>query len=427
MDMFWFVLPLIVISITAFIIVIVVTLSKRKADKKAMRDIEGFIELIAVDGGLSIPIEKLTALNINDESNLSEITDKTVVYRITQTMPLVAEKAAKTVTGTALKSADIYRVIIPNGETLVKSKDMAGAFRGVFRGAKKIKGNANLVKVDPSKISKASTLANVGANVVNIGSLVVGQYHMSEINAKLETMNKNISKISDFQDKEFKSRIMSLIALVGEVSQFSTEIIENDEVRTLKLAALENMKADATELLGQVNETIIGISKSNPNPVYKEYQEKVEDFNILVEYQNILIVMLEEISKLTYLLSKGNRSSEMCYALYNKCRELSVQARDILEAWHDKQVETLKIDLAQNRLSKSGIEGFFAQFPAFIDDRWKYKDLKHGLAEKINSQSQTKPKAANEQKAIFDDDVQIIVKDGKYYYLHDSLKSSVSL
>ena len=210
---------------------------------------------------------------------------------------------------------------------------------------------------------------------------------------------------------------MSLIALVGEISQFSAKIIENDELRTIKLSALENMKADATELLGQVNETLIGISQSNPNPNYKAYQEKVEDLNTLVEYQNILIVALEEINKLSYLLGKGGISSEMCYSLYKKFWELSVQARNVLEDWHEKQVNTFKIDLDMNRRSKSGIGGFFAQIPAFIDDKWKYEELKHGLVQKITSQAQTKPQAMIEQKAIYEDDVQIIIKDGKYYYL----------
>ena len=253
---------------------------------------------------------------------------------------------------------------------------------------------------------------------MNVGSLVVGQYYMSEISAKLETMNKNISKISDFQDKEFKSRIMSLIALVGEISQFSTEIIENDELRVQKIAVLENKKADATELLGQVNETIIGISKNTPNPDFKIYQEKVDGFYVLVEYQNILISVLGEISKLLYLLGKGGISSELCYASYNKYWELSAQARTVLESWHDKQVVALKIDLDKSRMTKSGVEGFFAQIPAFIDEKYKYKEIKQGLTDKINTQAQATPKAIIEPVAIYDNDVQIIVKDGKYFYLH---------
>ena len=414
----------IIITVVILICVLIayVVIVKRKSNSSDSTDmLIPSTELIPVESGIiSIPIERLSSLTVIEDRNLAEITDNTVIARITQTIPTVADKAAKTITNQALKNADLYRVIIPSGETLAQSKTMTGAFRGFFRGAKGVKGQANLVKVDPTKITKASTVANIGANVMNVGSLVVGQYYMAEISAKLETMSQSISKISDFQDREFKSRVMSLMALVGEVSHFSTEIIENEEVRQQKIAALENMKANATELLGQVNETIIGISQDNPNPDYKAYQEKIDEFNILVEYQNVLIIMLEEISKLTYLLGKGSRSQEMCYSLYSKYWELSVQARSVLEEWHDKQITELRIDLDKNRKSRSGIEGFFAQLPALFDDTWKYKDLKHGMADKITSQSQSKPKAMIEQKAVYDNDVQIIIKDGKYFYMIES-------
>ena len=40
---------------------------------------------------------------------------------------------------------------------------------------------------------------------MNIGSLVVGQYYMSEISCKLETMTKSIDKIGDFQDRSLRA------------------------------------------------------------------------------------------------------------------------------------------------------------------------------------------------------------------------------
>jgi len=120
------------------------------------------------------------------------------------------------------------------------------------------------------------------------------------------------------------------------------------------------------------------------------------------------------------LLDKGNRSTDMCYSLYQKFWDFSVKAKVVLEDWHDKQVTALKIDLDKNRRSKSGVEGFFAHVPAFFDDKYKYKDLKQGIAQKINDQSQTKPQQMIEQKAVYDEDVQIVIKDGKYYYQHDA-------
>lgn len=298
---------------------------------------------------------------------------------------------------------------------------MEGAVRGLFHGTEGVRGHANLVKVDPTKISKASSIANGVANVINVGSLVVWQYYMSEINSKLEAMNKNIDKISDFQDREFKSRILSLISRVGEISQFSSEIMEQDEQRKIKLTTLENLKGMATELLGQVNLTITDTSQKNPNPNYQEYQKHVNDFNVLVEYQNALIAVLDEISKLTYLLGKGGISSEMSYSLFNAFLEKSIQAKNSLEQWHNTQVQSLHIDLDKNRKTKTGVEGFLSMILGVIDDNWNYEELKNGLGQKINAQKAKNQLVVNEPKDVYDKDVQIIIKNGKYYYLHESL------
>ncbi len=426
MDYFLIILTIIIVALLATLVI----KSRRKADSKGkdVLDTENSAQITSEElrtecvqeGGITIPIERLPETTEIDEKSLFEITDRTVIARISETFPAAAETVAKTITNKALKNVELYKAVIPSGATLAESKQMEGAVRGFYRGAKGIKGQANLVKVDPTKISKATSVANGVANVINVGSLVVGQYYMSEINSKLENMTKSIDKISDFQKMEFKSRILSLISGVGEISQFSSEIMENDEHRKIKLTTLENLKGISTELLGQVNLTITDISKKSPNPDYKEYQEKVDEFNTLVEYQNVLVTVLEEISKMTYLLGRGGISSDMSYSLFNKFLEQSVQTRNLLERWHDKQVKALSIDLDKNRISKTGVKGFLSAIPGVWDDKWKYNDLKHGLVQKIDIQIKTKPKALNKPEDVYDEDVQIIIKDGKYYFFHEA-------
>jgi len=268
-------------------------------------------------------------------------------------------------------------------------------------------------------MTKATAVTNAAANVMNVGSLVVGQYYMTEINNKLETIGKTLNKVSEFQDRQFKSEIMSLLARVSEVSQFSIEILENNELRTLKLNVLEDLKGIATKLLGQVNITIEDMTKKSSNLNYQEYQKTVDDLCLLIQYQTALVSTLNEISKLTYFLGKGGISSDMSYAVYNRYFEQSVQARCLLGEWHDKQVAALKIELDKNRKVKNGFEGIIAAIPALIDDKWKYKELKEGLVSKINSQDSANLKTASNPKAIYGEDVQIIIKDGKYFYLHE--------
>ena len=366
---------------------------------------------------ITIQVELMPATSELDEKSLVEITDRTVIARISETFPTLAEAVAKTVTDKAFKSTDLYKAIIPSSKTLAQSKQMEGAVRGFYRGEKGIEGQAQLVKVDPSSISKASTVASGVANMMNVASLIVGQYYMSVIDSKLESMTKSIDKIGDFQDREFKSRILSLIAHVGEISQFSSEIMENDEQRRIKLIALEDLKRSATELLGQVNITIADIAKKTPHPDYDEYREAVDDFTTLIEYQNALTTVLEEISKLTYLLGKGATSNGQCYSMHRKFLTQSAQTRTLLGEWHGKQVKALRIDISRERISKTGFEALIAAVPGLFVDDIKYKGLQHGLAEKIVVQSRKGLAAPAEPVDVYDDDVQIIIKDGKYYYL----------
>lgn len=423
----------ILVIIPSIIIVALIAALVIKSMRKAKPSSEDLIDTVNIalitsevheedivrESGIIIPVELLPVTTEIDEKSLFEITHPTVIARISATIPAAAEAAAKTITNKALKNVELYEAIIPSGATLAKSKQMEGAVRGIYHGAEGVKGHANLVKVDPTKISKTASVANGVANVMNVGSLVVGQYYMTEINSKLETMTKTIDKISDFQDREFKSRILSVIALVGEISQFSPEIMENDEQRNLKLISLENLKATATELLGQVNITITDITRNNLNPDYKDYQSKVDDFNTLVGYQNVLVTVLEEISKLTYLLGKGAISTERSYSSFNKYLEQSVQTRTLLGQWHDRQVKALRIDLDNERISKVGFEAFIAAIPGLIDDKYKYKGLKQSLVHEISTQIKPMPESSSNPKQVYDEDAEIIIKDGKYYYLHE--------
>lgn len=422
---------LIITSVTiviAFIVDFVIYL-KRKANPygKDILSAEKFTSTVSetlvigrVQGGeITIPIERLPVTTRIEEKRLFEITDRTVIARISATIPATVQTAAKTITNKALKNVELYKVIIPSGATLSQSTQMEDAVRGLYHGAKGIKGHANLVKVDPTKISKTSAVASGAANVMNVASLVVGQYYMSEINSKIETLNISVSKISDFQEREFKSRILSLIALVGEISNFSSEIMESDDLRSRKLQTLDDLKREGAQLLQQVNLSIDEIIKKNQKLDYKEYQEKVDDFTLLLEYQQVLMTILEEISKLTYLLGKGENSNKMSYSVFNAYLKQSNQIRTTLEEWHQKQVRLLGIDIDKNRRSKTGIEGFFAAIPGLIDDKWHYKELEDGIMSKIHAQKEDIQLSLNKPEDVYDKDIPIIIKDGKYYYLRE--------
>ena len=61
-----------------------------------------------------------------------------------------------------------------------------------------------------------------------------------------------------------------------------------------------------------------------------------------------------------------------------------------------------------------------AEVYAVIDKKWKYKTLQDGLVQKISSQTMTNQLLLDKPKDIYDQEVQIVIKEGKYYYLHDT-------
>lgn len=432
MDYLWIMIPIAVVVVLAIVLGVMLRNKTRNnvenvsSEKNSLPSAAEATDIEQVqERGIIIPIELLPATTQFDEKSLFEITDSTVVARISELIPFTSQTGTRMLANDAfnsLKGTELIKMDIPFSR-LTRSKDVVGAARGYVHGGKGVAAQANLTKVDMTKVTKATTVANGVANVMNVGSLIVGQYYMSEIGSKLETMTKSIDKLGDFQDREFKSRILSVITLVGEISQFSSEIMENDEQINLKLAALENLKATATELLGQVNITISDITQKTPNPDYKEYQSTVDDFQKLVGYQNALLTVLEEISKLTYLLGKGSISTERSYSSFNKYLELSVQTRTLLGQWHDRHVKALRIDLEKERITKTGFQAVVSAIPGLFDDKFKYNELSQSLVNEISTQAKNIPESPAEPKQVYDDDVEIIMKDGKYYYLHESSAS----
>ena len=135
----------------------------------------------------------LPSLSEIEEESLVEVTDSKVLARINQVIPGVANSAiaASNIAHTGEK---LYKVIIPHGAKLTKSKDMAGAVRGFYRGAKKIRGQANLVEVS----QKGTVVANTASAAMNVASMVVGQYYMTKINDVVLCQDLEQIKMGDF-------------------------------------------------------------------------------------------------------------------------------------------------------------------------------------------------------------------------------------
>jgi hypothetical protein len=369
---------------------------------------------------LPVTVEELPLDFTIDYSTLYEIKDVSVITRLNGLVQGGAQQflhnAQKNAVQKAVQNAGtLLQSDIPVDQ-LTKAKDVPNGLRATLMGKKGIEKNAVLTQYDSSKVTQSGRVAVGVAKVMNISSLIVGQYYMSEVSAKLNDINKNINSIGNFQQREFKSRIMALINNVEEISRYSSEILVNPELRKRELHQLNSYKNETVQLLEQVNITIQELTIENIAKIH-DYQLKVDEFEKLLGFQKILTAILEEISKMTYTLNLGEVSIEKCFSSFHNLINRANESRKLIPNWHLSNLSKLGIELENNRFKKRGIEGIVAKPLTLIDKKWDYKKLQSNLKDKIIQQNQNEEVGVYRLNDLFDDDIEVIIIDGKYFYL----------
>lgn len=378
----------------------------------------GELQTSEVANELVIQMELLPAEAIPDETKLVEITDSKVLAHVNNLVPGLAQagNAVNNAAQAAKANGEVlYRAIIPAGAKLTDSKAMEGAVRGIYHGADGIKGHANLVAVEAQK--GTAVVANTAAAAMGVASMVVGQYYMTQINAELGVISDGISQIQDFQDNEYRSRVFSLVAHVKKIADFHTEILENDELRLSKISQLDSLEEECTQLLGQANLTLAGFAKKSDLD-YEGYEKALGNAQDWFMYQQSLIDVLYKISDLRYALHLGAVSREQCIALlptYSK-QVSDTQAR--LTAWHEGIAERLRIETDESRRKRVGFDGVIHFIPGLFNDDLNFRGIEERTVSMITAQKTGHGDAHKMDKSeLYAEDVQLISKDGKIYYL----------
>lgn len=367
---------------------------------------------------LVIQMEMLPVEAIADEGKLVEITDSKVLARVNNLVPGLAQAGvAGSNAAQAAKAGNevLYRAIIPAGTKLTNSQAMEGAVRGFYRGADGIQGHANLVAVQAQK--GTAVVANTAAAAMGVASMVVGQYYMTQINAELGEISDGISKISDFQDNEFRSRVFSLVVHVKKIADFQVEILENDELRLSKIAQLDSLEEECTQLLGQVNLTLAGFSKKNDLD-YASYEKELKEAQNWYTYQKALLDVLYKISDLRYTLHMGAVSREQCVALLPTYTKQVEDTQTLLTGWHQTSVKRLGIDTDEIRRKRAGFDGVIHFIPGLFNDDLNFRTIDEKTVDMITDQASVKSIVHPQDTSdLYAEDVQLISKDGKIYYL----------
>lgn len=364
-----------------------------------------------------IQVEMLPTEIIGHESELIEITDSRVLARVNNLIPGLVQ--AGNAINNAVQAAQaqgevLYRAIIPAGAKLADSRAMDGAVRGFYHGAEGIQGHANWVAVDAQK--GTTVIANTAAAAMGVASIIVGQYYMTQINAELGQISDGISKIANFQNNEYRSRVFSLVCHVKEIAEFQVEILENNELRLSKIAQLDSLKEECTKLLGQANLTLTDFAKKNDLD-FASYEKELPEVQSWYIYQNTLLEMLHKLSDLKFALHLGTVSRAQCTASLSTYTQQVIKTQSLLTQWHQDTIKRLNIDTAEARRKRNGFDKVIHFIPGLINDDWNFRSIPEKTAYMIVSQAKGHSESHHDNSDFYREDVQLISKGGKVYYL----------
>ena len=368
----------------------------------------------AISNKLGFQIEALPAESVEDETGLVELTDSKILAQVSSLLPGLFQ-TGNSINNVAqiVRNGTVYKAILPAGAKLAKSKDVEGAFRGICLGDNGIKAQANFVKVK----SGATIATNSVSAVMNVSSLIVGQYYMKQINDELDVISKGIDQIQSFQDNEYRSRVFSLVAHVKRISNFQSEILENDELRISKIYQLDSLEKDCAELLGQANLTLADFTNKNKLS-YKEYEKVIAEVQKWYTYQKSLIEVMYKISDLRYTLHLGAVSREQCADLLSTYQEQIGDTHERINVWHYKTAKRLGIKIDEICRKRAGFDGAIHFIPGLLKDEYKFRSIDMKTVKMIIEQAMGyEEQCAAYTSELYNEDVQLISKDGRLYYL----------
>lgn len=398
---------------------------KKKEQKEVVTDVvvkPHSLDVQPVDtteSEIAVLFEQLPTTYSLDETGLVEITDSLVLERINMLVPSLGMTGTsignvinnmKTITGPSL-----YRVFLEKGGELADSNAMKGAKRAFTMGSKGIKENANLFEVSKN-VDKGLAAANSVSAIMNVASMVVGQYYMKQVDTQLTLMAGQISAVIDFLDDQYKSEVVSLIESVSNIAKFQISSIENEELRGRELDNIQELRKDSQKLINLAEITLERLT-SKTCPKYEEYESSIKIIEKWTQYQTILIKILYQLNILDFTLHLGVKSKEQSFASFQTHTAKVENMHTRLVEWHTKQCEAFKINIEESRRKHTGLLGFLEKPISLIKDAWNYQEVNSETIRMIKEQTADIEKTSNSFDNLFNADVEIIARNGKYYYL----------
>ena len=268
-------------------------------------------------------------------------------------------------------------------------------------------------------LAKALQMSGSVAQVASLGVLVVAVGMLKKANDKLDDINQSVSRISDFQEAEYESKVSTLISFIQTTTQFQSETLKDKELRNRKLSSIENQQITCVQLLKQANSSIKR-EMAKEQKSFKNYVENTTHIQKWCDYQQILARLLRQISELTFMLNLGVISRQFSYSEYNKILSEIGDERKELRDWHLKNMGYFSVDLKEKKYQRAG--SVFDAAKRIPIGALASKISENTISDKMTGYIEDQMKENNNNQEAgsgnqFEEDVKMVVEDGKLYYV----------
>lgn len=138
-------------------------------------------------------------------------------------------------------------------------------------------------------------------------------------------------------------------------------------------------------------------------------------------YQKSLLDILYKISDLRYTIHLGAVSREQCSALLPTYTKQVSDTQERLTTWHQETTEYLGIDTDEIRRKRAGFDRVIYFLPGLFNDDFNFRLIEKKTARIITAQALGhEDMHYMDTTELYNEDVQLVVKDGKIYYLPET-------
>ena len=281
---------------------------------------QDYLELLSNELAESFDID-LSSLNnalitISDDNSVSvaQGVSKVVADQVTTQL----DKAATSTEVVAKKGVQLFALFDNNGEVvtstdgLVKAKGQGNFLRGMFKRDNQFSGHAKIKPADATKAveqvkGKNAAIAKTAGASMQLASVVVGQYYMSEINQKLTVMSDDIHSLRRFQQTSILAQLGTMREALQILADNQSQLLADEKIRNNNLQKIDTIKTNLATINNQALLELAGILDKG----VKDEQGFIKSVTDMDYWKQISIISTNVMifaSELELIFAKGSLS-----------------------------------------------------------------------------------------------------------------------